>query len=735
MALPCAFFSASATTGQLTTSFALSTFPTARDSNGALSARTLRPRKSLFADSWIHHIQVPQPARNLRTRASLPTLFRPVFLTDPLRDDCDVMTAVHRMPGRPQVSVINQYDTLSMKGQASASPTEMHVQQESPRASELSKEDLGPRQSSPSNSSVPSSSTTTDETSPADTRKMVHRRPKMLRLTPAHSSAPQVPTGDKTSKCKVAFPATEKTKMEGAQSLHPGSRRAMVLKAATASDAPPGLQLDLSSLPVPSIMDKHNPASTSTLPDLVRKKSGEPVKSSLKHYPISAFPGRIDSLDTAMMRAKSVPNTPTLHKAVHFNNELEQIKFFKHRQRPSAVSRDGSPEHTETETEEEKDFPYFPMLSRHSEIPSSPRVEPQAATSPSSSDAEEQLILRLPNFPSSTRISTDRDLYLERAFLADDLRSVKGTIHVRNIAFEKWVAVRFTLDNWNTVNEVSAEYAESVKEGTFDRFVFSIKLNELLNWPRGSGQHETKSMFLCLRYRSDGQELWDNNGALNYQLDFRKRPKPQAPLQSAETKARVPTTPTATSVGRRSVTSPPSTKKLPDAAVRKNRPSHQMMEDLKRELSKLSADEDDVGSDRRLRIPLYEPPRRKSPPVSPGNRSGSPTMWTARYDFESSLKKPATTSRSASAARPVSGDYFSARSATPTGNSSQSLDPTIRSSAARSAFALAGGMMSPGIGEMVQHDPTNASMTPSPGGNTPTLLTPTRFNVRLDKSQ
>jgi hypothetical protein len=32
-------------------------------------------------------------------------------------------------------------------------------------------------------------------------------------------------------------------------------------------------------------------------------------------------------------------------------------------------------------------------------------------------------------------------------------------------------------------------------------------------------------MFMCIRYNVDGQEYWDNNDSVNYQVDFHKVPK------------------------------------------------------------------------------------------------------------------------------------------------------------------------------------------------------------------
>ncbi|CAG8525779.1 16352_t:CDS:2 [Acaulospora colombiana] len=63
------------------------------------------------------------------------------------------------------------------------------------------------------------------------------------------------------------------------------------------------------------------PSATDDFPVMLRKKSGEIVRSSLK-------------------KGKSEPTTPTFPKYVHFNTDLEQIKLFDESQKPQAVSAD-----------------------------------------------------------------------------------------------------------------------------------------------------------------------------------------------------------------------------------------------------------------------------------------------------------------------------------------------------------------------------------------------------------
>jgi hypothetical protein len=107
--------------------------------------------------------------------------------------------------------------------------------------------------------------------------------------------------------------------------------------------------------------------------------------------------------------------------------------------------------------------------------------------------------------------------------VSSDNRNLVGTIAVQNLAFNKLVVARFTLDYWKTTSEVLADYNYDVRRRQndgCDRFNFSIKLVDLANL-------EKKTMFFCIRYNVNGQEYWDNNQGINYQVDFTKKAKPQ----------------------------------------------------------------------------------------------------------------------------------------------------------------------------------------------------------------
>ena len=334
---------------------------------------------------------------------------------------------------------------------------------------------------------------------------------------------------------------------------------------------------------------------------MLRKKSGELVKSSMKH----------DS------RAKSAPATPNGPKAVHFDEQLERVKHFLAQQRPTAVSRDGSPIETETEDDSEAAFPFPPMTTS---IPA-------------------QISLVLPDFPNNTLPDLgSRDVCLETLEIAADSKSLKGTALLRNIAFEKRLSIRFTLDEWQTVSEVTGEWSCTLVGGTLDRWSFSIKLQDML------ARIEDRKMYIALRYSVNGQDIWDNNYHQNYRAEFRK--------QAARSQAVVG--------GARAARH--------EWAVTNPGQASERMADLRRELDRLVADQDDFGtsddillSNRNFRYsPKYlgaeDVPLAHVPPSS---------GFSARYDFGTSLKNEKAARNSPQTAHAIlDNPYFAAPGAT-----------------------------------------------------------------------
>jgi Carbohydrate/starch-binding module (family 21) len=223
-------------------------------------------------------------------------------------------------------------------------------------------------------------------------------------------------------------------------------------------------------------------------PPMVRKKSGELVRPALR--PASA-----------KRRPSSMPGTPTYSKAVHFDSHLEHVKHFLQVDKPLAVSAGSSPvEAYESEIE-------VPFSNEESGRPRG-----------SSYDCE----IRLSNLPAETEERKHLPVRVERVFLSSDKRNLIGVVAVQNLAFQKQVTARFTLDYWKTTSEVVADYNNDVRRRQVndgcDRFNFAIRLTDQANL-------ENKTMFFCIRYDVNGRQYWDNNGSINYQVEFSKKPK------------------------------------------------------------------------------------------------------------------------------------------------------------------------------------------------------------------
>ncbi|GJE88045.1 carbohydrate-binding module family 21 protein [Phanerochaete sordida] len=318
-----------------------------------------------------------------------------------------------------------------------------------------------------------------------------------------------------------------------------------------------------------------------------RKKSGEPLKSSLKsRRPV--LRGDL-SVITGPISTKSEPSTPTHIKSVHFDSQLEHVKLFLAEQKPLAVSRDGSP--TDDTSGTESDFPAFIYGADE--------------------EKKGKLLMQVDGLRAeSAEESSWSDAMLEKLELSEDGMTVNGHVRVRNLAFEKWVAVRFTFDLWQTTSEVTARYVDSICGGSHDRFHFTIRLNDMMS------RIEEKTMFLAVRYSAAGRDIWDNNNGQNYKITF-----------SREKVQRV------------------QPKKLANEAAKVTG-----LADLKSKLEKVATDESraTVGSflsSRASRTQSLSPAGPASGKADEDDEDVSFTLksnrpLSSRYDFAASLKSP-----------------------------------------------------------------------------------------------
>ncbi|KAM5539942.1 hypothetical protein V8D89_006445 [Ganoderma adspersum] len=293
--------------------------------------------------------------------------------------------------------------------------------------------------------------------------------------------------------------------------------------------------------------------------------NGKPLKSSLKS---SASSPNISDLPTKHIRAQSAPATPSLGKNVHFaekDSGLETIRVFNRAGKPASLSKPPG-EETETETEAESSSYPFPVFS------TSPIASTASATLPHEIDNSVDRTSPVPKLNPSPYAN----VFLETLALPRTRPpTLRGTVLVRNIAFEKVVAVRFTLDDWQTTSEVMCKHVVSLpglpppfprprtlgdvagniatgqpaeddhKEGSglsWDRFSFTIRLEDY------ESKLSERTLFIVVRYNpGGGGEWWDNNDGANYRTGFRRvaaSPLPSPAIGVAHSQQRTFSAPT-----------------------------------------------------------------------------------------------------------------------------------------------------------------------------------------------
>lgn len=295
-----------------------------------------------------------------------------------------------------------------------------------------------------------------------------------------------------------------------------------------------------SSPPITSPPSQPSRASSIILPN------GKPLKSSLKSSTSTLYipspplePQRTSN--HLHLRSRSEPTTPTLHapKNVHFPDTdigLASIRIFSRSARPAAVSTPDEETETEGEDQPSIGFP-FPKLSS-----AIPNFEMDTAISS---------VVPVTNHPPHANILIESLTFSQPSSKGVNPH-LSGTLLVRNLAYEKHVAVRFTLDEWQTVSEVRAQHVVSVPslppvfslsssskttvgdlialgadKCGWDRFSFLIHLEDYAH-SLGS-----RVLWLAARYRvhstylgptevsGPGGEWWDNNNGRNYRVAFR----------------------------------------------------------------------------------------------------------------------------------------------------------------------------------------------------------------------
>ncbi|KAJ2731578.1 hypothetical protein IW152_004446 [Coemansia sp. BCRC 34962] len=214
-------------------------------------------------------------------------------------------------------------------------------------------------------------------------------------------------------------------------------------------------------------------------PAIVRNNSGEIVRPCLRNH-VSSTPV-----------CQQPMRTP---RFVHFGADLECVRWFLKAQSPRSVCEDAMPEWG---------------------------CPTDDVARVSQAEAERTSTVRLTGIrrPSpSYAVYEPLEVVLERVELASTQRSaatLRGTVKVHNVAFEKSVVVRYSFDQWKSAHEAIATFSRTLLEPQagrpgVDRFVFTLAL------PADVTATLPATVALCARYTVAGVEYWDNNKGANY---------------------------------------------------------------------------------------------------------------------------------------------------------------------------------------------------------------------------
>ncbi|CAR21192.1 CBM21 domain-containing protein [Lachancea thermotolerans CBS 6340] len=307
-------------------------------------------------------------------------------------------------------------------------------------------------------------------------------------------------------------------------------------------------------------------------PPLVRKKSGEVVRSNLKLAQRSRSLPATPSGREPDKRIGAPPPGPQRSKSVHFDQrDVVKFKYFWQEDSPldvasqdvlegpldedphtltlqadAAVRSDGSDAEprdltmTMSNLQIEKRMSSGLRRSKRYQRLRSKGAEKDGATKPglyrenfATLSDDDQSSLKSNIF---LNIAHNSYCFLQDLSLIADQHYLVGHVLVKNIFYDKEVVVRYTRDHWRTVHEVECVWESSgddVLPGMgMDRFKLVIDLATLGDdggaAPRAPRAGPAAAFALvklefCIRYttRSSHErvEHWDNNGGRNYVVD------------------------------------------------------------------------------------------------------------------------------------------------------------------------------------------------------------------------
>ncbi|KAI5970775.1 GAC1 [Candida margitis] len=291
-------------------------------------------------------------------------------------------------------------------------------------------------------------------------------------------------------------------------------------------------------------------ASLTVKPPLLRKKSGELIKSSLK------LPGLLQrSVSSPHISSDNeLGGIVSPRKSVRFASRLINVRMFDGCDTPASVSSAGSPIDSPEEGEAEQD--YFYKFGKQStgatasdglfdlSVPAFEDFEFSKFTNKTTNfdwnfnfskpkDEVKEYRLTSHNIPSTnittntttttttskTNSSSNEKIWMTSAYLlkVNNKTYLCGWLNVVNIAFSKEINLKLTIDNWASSIIVGGitKYQKSL-DSVLDQFKFMLDLESF-------NITTEKTIELCLEYNTNGQTYWGNNMHQNYKFNIERK--------------------------------------------------------------------------------------------------------------------------------------------------------------------------------------------------------------------
>ncbi|KAI5105430.1 protein phosphatase 1 regulatory subunit 3A, partial [Silurus meridionalis] len=109
---------------------------------------------------------------------------------------------------------------------------------------------------------------------------------------------------------------------------------------------------------------------------------------------------------------------------------------------------------------------------------------------------------------------------LESLELMPGTTTLKGSVRVLNLCFDKLVYIRTSLDCWSSHFDLLAEYVSESSQGLTDCFSFKLTMVPPF------GERGARVDF-CIRYETPFGTFWANNGGQNYVVFCHEKAKEQ----------------------------------------------------------------------------------------------------------------------------------------------------------------------------------------------------------------